>query len=75
MITLDLLKPGEKGKIDKIDIEMIPLKLIEMGCLPGRNVSLIQKAPFNDPIYLKIEETHLAIREETAKYIYVDIIK
>ena len=46
MITLDLLKPGEKGKIDKIDIEMIPLKLIEMGCLPGRNVSLIQKALF-----------------------------
>ena len=46
-----------------------------MGCLQGSHVSLIQKAPFNDPLYLKIDESHLAIRKETAQHILVRLIK
>ena len=46
-----------------------------MGCLPGNDISLIQKAPFNDPLYLKIDESHLAIRKETAQHIFVRLIK
>ena len=42
------------------------------GSLIGQEViSLIQKAPFNDPLYLKIDESHLAIRKETAQHIFV----
>ena len=46
-----------------------------MGCLPGNSIVLIQKAPFNDPLYLKIDESHLAIRKETAKNIFVSLIE
>jgi ferrous iron transport protein A len=46
-----------------------------MGCLPGNSISLIQKAPFNDPLYFKIDESHLAIRKDTAKDIFVRFIK
>ena len=46
-----------------------------MGCLPGNSISLIQKAPFNDPLYLKIDGSHLAIRKETAQYIFVRLKK
>jgi ferrous iron transport protein A len=46
-----------------------------MGCLPGNSIALIQKAPFNDPLYLKIDESHLAIRKETAKNIFVSLIE
>ena len=45
-----------------------------MGCLPGNLISIVQKAPFNDPLYIKIDESHLAIRKETAKDIFVRLI-
>jgi len=75
MIPLDQLTKGELAKIETIETDELPLKLIEMGCLPGNKISLIQKAPFNDPLYLKIDESHLAIRKETAQHIFVRLIK
>jgi ferrous iron transport protein A len=53
----------------------IPLKLLEMGCLPGNHVELIQIAPFRDPLYLNINDTYLSIRKETAKLINVELIE
>ncbi|MDG1763191.1 MAG: FeoA family protein [Flavobacteriaceae bacterium] len=75
MIPLDQLAKGKLATIESINTDELPLKLIEMGCLPGSHVSLIQKAPFNDPLYLKIDESHLAIRKETAQHILVRLIK
>ncbi len=71
--TIDQLKKGEKGVILSFDIDKIPLKLIEMGCMEGHLVELIQVAPFGDPIYLDMNGTHLAIRKETACEIIVEI--
>ena len=75
MIPLDQLPKGKLAVIEDIDSDQLPLKLIEMGCLPGNKVSLIQKAPLNDPLYLKIDESHLAIRKESAQHIFVRLIK
>ena len=72
--TLNSLKKGEKAIIKDFDIEAIPLKLLEMGCLPGNLVELLQIAPFGDPLYLNINGSHLAIRVETAKKIAVEKI-
>ena len=49
----------------------IPLKLIEMGCLPGNSIKLLQLAPFNDPMYLDVNGSRVAIRRETANYIII----
>ena len=72
--TIATLKKGEKAVIKDFDVEAIPLKLLEMGCLPGNVVELLQIAPFGDPLYLNINGSHLAIRIETAREIEVDII-
>ncbi|MBS7787600.1 ferrous iron transport protein A [Flavobacterium sp. CYK-55] len=66
------LKKGEKAIIKDFDVEAIPLKLLEMGCLPGNLVELIQVAPFGDPLYLNINGAHVAIRLETACIIEID---
>ncbi len=73
--TIHSLKKGEKAIIKDFDIDIIPLKLLEMGCLPGNVVELLQIAPFGDPLFLNINGAHVAIRVETAKEIEVDIIK
>ena len=73
--TINSLKTGEKAIIKSFDVDIIPLKLLEMGCLPGNKVELIQIAPFGDPLFLNINDSLLAIRIETAKEIEVEIIK
>jgi ferrous iron transport protein A len=73
--TLNILKKGEKAIIKDFDVDAVPLKLLEMGCLPGNVVELLQIAPFGDPLYLNINGSHVAIRVETAKEIEVDLIQ
>jgi ferrous iron transport protein A len=73
--TINSLKKGEKAIIKDFDIDTVPLKLLEMGCLPGNTVELLQIAPFGDPLYLNVNGSHLAIRVETAQEIEVELIK
>ena len=70
-INLSQLKKGEKATIIDFNIEEIPLKLLEMGCLPGNSIELIQIAPLGDPLYFCINDSHVAIRLETAQEISI----
>ncbi|MCF1190220.1 ferrous iron transport protein A [Mangrovimonas sp. AS39] len=72
-LTLAQLKKGQRGIIKDVSSIHIPLKLLEMGCLPGNFVELVQVAPFSDPLYLNINGSHLAIRKETASHIIIDL--
>lgn len=72
--TLAKLKKGQKAIITDFNIEAIPLKLLEMGCLQGNFVELIQVAPLGDPIYINVNDSHVAIRMETAAEINVETI-
>lgn len=74
MATIATLKKGQRGIIKEFSVDTVPLKLLEMGCLPGNEVALVQTAPFQDPLYLNINGSHLAIRKETAAQIEIDIM-
>ena len=73
MVSLDTLEHCQSGHIEHINTDDLPLKLIEMGCLPGNSIALIQKAPFSDPLYIKIDDSYLAIRKEIAQHIFVQL--
>ncbi len=73
-MTLADLKRGQQGIIKDVSSIHIPLKLLEMGCLPGNSVELVQVAPFADPMYLNINGSHLAIRKETAIHILIETV-
>ncbi|MBP8793596.1 MAG: ferrous iron transport protein A [Lutibacter sp.] len=69
--TIASLRIGESGIIEDFSLDMIPLCLLEMGCLPGKEVNLVQIAPLNDPLYIKVNGSHLAIRKDTASLINI----
>lgn len=69
--TIASLHIGEIGFIAEESLSNIPLKLLEMGCLPGAEIKLIQIAPLNDPLYICVNGSHLAIRKETASQIKI----
>ncbi len=66
-----LLKKGQMAQILDINIDEIPLKLIEMGCLPGNTIQLIQVAPMGDPLFFNINDAKVAIRKKIAQEIYI----
>jgi ferrous iron transport protein A len=74
MLTIADLNKGQRATIKGFSVDLVPLKLLEMGCLPGNEVSLVQTAPFRDPLYLNINGSHLAIRKETAQQIEIELI-
>ena len=73
--TIAQLKPGQKGIIKEFEVERIPVKLLELGCLPGSMVELVQIAPLNDPYYINVNGSHIAIRRELASYIALEVIE
>lgn len=71
MKTIASLHIGEFAYISEASFEEIPLKLLEMGCLPGAEIQLLQIAPLNDPLYVCVNGSHIAIRKETAEKIAI----
>lgn len=73
--TVADLKRGQKGIIKEFTDDLLPIKLLELGCLPGNEVELVQIAPLNDPIYINVNGSHIAIRRETALQISLEFIQ
>ena len=74
-ITVAQLKQGQRGIIKNFSEDTLPIKLLEMGCLPGNTIELVQIAPLKDPIYINVNGSHIAIRKSTASLIEVDLIE
>ncbi|MEB8328040.1 FeoA family protein [Flavobacteriaceae bacterium KMM 6897] len=72
--TVAHLRRGQKGIIKEFADDILPIKLLELGCLPGNEVEMVQVAPFNDPIYINVNGSHIAIRREVALKIELEII-
>jgi ferrous iron transport protein A len=72
--TVARLKRGQKGIIKEFTEDLLPIKLLELGCLPGNEVELVQVAPLKDPIYINVNGSHIAIRRVIAEQIALDIV-
>ena len=74
MANLAELKIGEKGEIVGFTDELLSLKLLEMGCLPGTEVVLTHLAPFGDPIAIRVSGSYtLSMRREEAETMLIKL--
>ena len=71
---LSELKPGERAKIKGFASSDLELKLMEMGCLPGEEISLEQIAPLGDPVSVSVAGYRLSLRLDEAEHIIVESI-
>lgn len=62
---------GECAIIERLERTLLGLKLLEMGCLPGKDIELMRTAPMGGPLYLKVGAQSLALRPEEAEGIEV----
>ncbi len=74
MPTLSELKKGQKAVIRLFTNDLLSSKLIEMGCLPGEEVSLSKTAPLGCPIAISISGYELSLRKEEADSVLIDLV-
>ena len=66
------LKKGETAIIKGFSDNVISLKLMEMGCLPGSSIKMNFAAPFGDPISYYIAGYNLTLRISEASAILIE---
>lgn len=73
MKRLSELQIGEIGTIKSFEKDEIFIKLMEMGCVPGEQIKVVQIAPLGDPISIKVSGYSLSLRLNEAYSIFVEI--
>ena len=67
-MTIDDLKIGQSGVIDRVGGEgALRLRFLDMGLIPGTNVTLEKVAPMGDPIQIQVRGYELTRREDAQK--------
>ncbi len=74
MLSLALLKKGQKAVIKSFTNSDLSSKLIEMGCLPGEIVSFSKLAPFGSPIAINVAGYELSLRKEEAATVMIELV-
>ena len=70
MKTLANLKPGQTGVVHSLTAEgAVKQRFLDMGITRGVHILLERRAPFGDPIAVRLRGYSLSLRKEEAKKI------
>lgn len=73
MKTLNNLRPGEVGVVDRITAEgALKRHFLDMGITKGVPVMMERIAPFGDPVAVRLRGYSLSLRREEAKKIVLE---
>ena len=72
-MKLNELKPGQSARIETVGGEgALRQHFLDMGVIPGVEVTLIKLAPMGDPMELNIRNYELSVRKADAEMIEVE---
>ena len=74
-MTLNELKPGQQGRILKLDSNIGPIRrrMMDMGVIPGELIKVEKVAPMGDPIEVTVKGYNLSLRKGEAKGIAIEV--
>jgi ferrous iron transport protein A len=73
-LNLTDLKKGQKAVISRIVEGSVKRKLMEMGCIPGQEITLKLIAPFGDPLAFDISGYCLSMRRKEASSVEIIMV-
>ena len=66
------LKEGQSGILERLDLpEALSHRLMELGFLPGMQVTAAKAAPGGDPRVFRVDGAEVALRLETASRLFL----
>lgn len=72
-MTLDMLKPGQSGRITRVGTAgAVKRRIVDMGVVKGTRVDVVKVAPLGDPIEIKVKGYSLTLRKDEAAAIEVE---
>ena len=71
---LSTIISGKHVKVSHIHESTLKPKLLEMGLVAGKEICILFKAPFGDPIAIDVQGYVLSLRLDEAKLIEVEEI-
>ena len=71
--TLAQLPKGKTATIIGFADDVLSLKLMEMGCLPGEKITLQHVAPLGCPYAFEVNGTIISLRKSEAQLVLVSI--
>jgi ferrous iron transport protein A len=73
-MTADQLTLNQSGRIVEITSSPLKINLMELGFLPGKQLTLQYRAPSGGPLAFQLEETLLALRNNEAALIRIELL-
>jgi ferrous iron transport protein A len=70
--TLAQLPIGKSAIINGFTDNILALKLIEMGCIPGEKITLQHVAPLGCPFAFEVNGTLVSIRKSEAQSVLIN---
>jgi Fe2+ transport system protein FeoA len=70
--TLGFCAAGKVFKVKQVLPSVLSSKLLEMGFYTGKEVEILYKAPFGDPIAVRVGDYVLSMRKSEANLIEVE---
>jgi ferrous iron transport protein A len=75
MVSLDQLRPGQRGRIVRVAGEdALVQRLVEMGLLDGEEIEVIAVAPLGDPLEVRLTDFRLSLRRSEAARIWLSLL-
>ncbi len=72
------LRPGQRGRIDRIEggapSDTLTQRLMEMGVLEGETVEVVRFAPLGDPLEIRLNDYFLSLRKADAARVQVTLL-
>ncbi len=66
---------GSKGKITGLSMaDSFRKRMMDLGMMPGTELTLIRKAPLGDPIVVQIRGYQISFRLSEARCIEIDVL-
>ena len=70
--TLAQLPIGQSAVINGFTDNLLALKMIEMGCIPGEKITLQHIAPLGCPFAFEVNGTLVSIRKSEAQFVLIN---
>ena len=75
MLRLSQLQKGQKARILSLKDPVISARLLDMGCVPGEELSLRKRAPLGCPIVIEVQGFELSLRVKEAEQVQVELLQ
>ena len=72
MVSLDRLRPGQRGRIAAlVGNDALVQRLMEMGLFEGEEIEVLALAPLGDPIEIRLGDSRWSLRRGEAARVQV----